>query len=212
MDTKQKYGIRNAQGLLLFAQLVLVKIGLVIQLLVLLTLILNHLDTYMLISNISMIIAHLGVFVYCYIGFKKSRVFYYVTVGLFLIAIFINICMPFRDIAQIALLTALFGMMSVFMFKQEDFVFTNVLITLAAMASLGFGIYSCVIAKVDNLGNNVMGMASVIVMYLSIFAPLIMVGLFGAAYNARYTKVHHLADKTAKEMIKEEYKKCRKSE
>ena len=154
LDVKQRYGIRNAQGLLLFAQLILIKVGIVIQLLLLLTLIINGVNVYMLISNISMIIAHLVVMLYCYVGYKKSRIFYYITVGFFLLAIFINICMPFRDIPQIALLTSLFGLMSVFMFKQDDYKFTNVVIALAALITIAFGIYSSITANVDNLGPN----------------------------------------------------------
>lgn len=196
MDIQKKYGIRNAQGILLLAQLFLVKLGLVIQLLVLLVLILNHLDVYMLISTITMILAHSGVLVYCYIGYKKSRVFYYVTVGLFLLAIAVNICMPFRDTVQRSLLLLLFGFMTVFMVRQENHKFANAMIITAATIALGFSIYSTITANPSNLGATKLKILATIVMYLSIYSPVVFVGLFGSAYSARYTKEIYLKDHT----------------
>lgn len=190
IDTEKKYGIRNRQGLLLFAQVILVKLGLLVQALVLIFIIVNRLSPYMLVSTIAMIVAHLGIFAYCYVGYKKSHIFYYITVGLFLLAIFINIAMPFRDIVQHLLLTSLFGLMSVFMFKQEDYKFTNALVLIAAIVALTFGIYSSIIANPNSMGEVAANKFPVIVMYLSIFAPIVMVGLFGAAYNARWEKEH----------------------
>ena len=190
VDTEKKYGIRNRQALLLFAQVILVKLGLLVQALVLIFIIVNNLSPYMLVSTIAMIVAHLGIFAYCYVGYKKAHIFYYITVGLFLLAIFINIAMPFRDIVQHLLLTSLFGLMSVFMFKQEDYKFTNVLVLIAAVVALAFGIYSSIIANPNSMGEVAANKFPVIVMYLSIFAPIVMVGLFGAAYNARWEKEH----------------------
>ena len=194
MDVAKKYGIRNAQGILLLVQAILVKLGLLIQGLVLVYLIVASPNVYMMISTISMIVAYLGVFVYCYIGYKKSRVFYFITVGLFLLAIMTNIIMPFRDVPQRIMLALMFGLMSVFMFKQENYKFTNVLIALAALVALSFSIYSAITAKVSSLGEIEHKVFAAIIMYISIFSPVVMVGLFGAAYNARFTKEHHLVD------------------
>ena len=187
MDTKERYGINNRRAILLFVQMLLIKIGLVIQIFVTIFVAMHNLSPHMMVSSISMILAHVGVLFYGYLGYKKGRVFYYVTVGLFLLAILVNIAVPLRDIPQTVLLTILFGLMCVFPFKQENYKLTNILVFLAAIIALGFSVYSCIISNPNNLGDNAKVFPE-IVMYLSLFGPFILTCLFAAAYNARHEK------------------------
>ena len=76
VNTEEKYGIRNRQAIMLFVQMVLIKIGLLIQIFVLIFTIMYKLDSFMIVSAISMILAHLAVLVYGYIGYKKGKVFH----------------------------------------------------------------------------------------------------------------------------------------
>ena len=194
MDTVEKYGLKKSHAILLFVQMILIIIGLNIQVSVCVLSILFNLNIYILISCIAMIFAHVGVLTYGLIGYKKGQPFYFATIGLFLLAIVVNIVIPFRDIAQRILLTLLFGMMCVFPFKEKDYKFTNILLAIASLIALAFSIYSSITANPNNMGE-VPTIFPVIIMYLSIFAPLVLVGLFAVAYNARtYRKQHELAN------------------
>ena len=194
MNTEEKYGLKKYHAILLFVQMVFIIIGLNIQISVFVLSILFNLNIYMLISCVAMILAHAGVLIYGLIGYKKGQPFYFATIGLFLLAIAVNIVIPFRDIAQRVLLTLLFGMMCVFPFKEKDYKFTNILLAIASLIALAFSIYSSITANPNNMGE-VPTIFPVIIMYLSIFAPLVLVGLFAVAYNARtYRKQHELAN------------------
>ena len=194
MDTEEKYGLKKYHAILLFVQMILIIIGLNVQISVFVLSILFNLNIYILISCIAMIFAHVGVLTYGLIGYKKGQPFYFATIGLFLLAIVVNIVIPFRDIAQRILLTLLFGMMCIFPFKEKDYKFTNILLAIASLIALAFSIYSSITANPNNMGE-VPTIFPVIIMYLSIFAPLILVGLFAVAYNARtYRKQHELAN------------------
>ena len=190
MDTEKTYGLKKSHAILLFIQMMLIIIGLNIQVCVLVLGIMFNLSIYMLISCIAMIIAHAGILVYGLTGYKKGQPFYFVTVGLFLLAIAVNIVIPFRDVSQRILLTILFGLMCVFPFKEKDYKFTNYLLAIASMFALAFSIYSSITANPNNMGE-VPNMFPVVVMYLSIFAPVILVGLFAVAYNARIEREKH---------------------
>ena len=187
MDTKEKYGIRNRQAILLFAQMILIKVGLIIQIFVLIFSIMHNLSPFMIASSVAMIIAHIAAVIYGYLGYKKGKVFYQLTIGMFLTAILVNIILPFRDIPQKVLLTLLFGLMSIFPFIQADYKRANILIFIAAVIALGFSIYSCITANPDSMGETGSGFPTII-MYLSIFAPVVLVGLFGAAFNAKHER------------------------
>ena len=194
MNTEEKYGLKKYHAILLFVQMILIIIGLNVQISVFVLSILFNLNIYILISCIAMIFAHAGVLIYGLIGYKKGQPFYFATIGLFLLAIVVNIVIPFRDIAQRILLTLLFGMMCVFPFKEKDYKFTNILLAIASLIALAFSIYSSITANPNNMGE-VPTIFPVIIMYLSIFAPLVLVGLFAVAYNARtYRKQHELAN------------------
>ena len=169
--------------------MILIKIGIIVQAFVAFFAISNKLEPYIIVSSISMALAHIGVLFYGYLGYKKGKVPYFITLGLFLVAIVVNIIIPYRDIPQRILLTLLFGVMCMFPFKQDNYKFTNIIIFIAALLSLGYSIYSTIVANPNNLGEAAKVFPE-IVLYLSLYAPVILVGLFGAAYNARYEKTH----------------------
>ena len=197
MNTQEKYGIRNRQAILLFIQMLIIKLGIIIQSLVLIFEIINHMSAWMIVGTSFIILAHIGVFIYSYFGYKKGKVFYYVTVGSFLLSILIYNGIPYVSVVQHILLTLIFGLICVFALKQEDYKFANVIIFIAAALALGFGIYSSIIAKPDSIGDIEAKIVVEIAMYLSLFAPLIMVGVFGVAYNARHEKEKYLEEKAS---------------
>ena len=175
---------------LLYVQMVLVLIGLLTQTGLLVFAIVNKLNAIMIVSYVVLIIAHLGAVVYGIIGYKKGPSRYIILVSLFLLAILLNIILPFRDIAQRVLLTLLFGAMSIFMFKQKDYKFTNYLILVAAILALTFSIYSAITANMDSLGEVTYKKLGVVMMYLSIFAPVMFTGFFGVSYNVKYSNAN----------------------
>ena len=170
---------------LLFLQIVLVIIGLVTQVGLFVFSLTNNLMPIMTVSYGVLVAAHIGAILYGIIGYKKGQPRYFILIALFLIAILLNIILPFRDVTQKVLLTILFGLMSVFMFKQEDSKFTNYLILIAAIVALGFSVYSSITANPNALGDVTYKTLSTIFMYLSIFAPVMFVGLFGVSYNVK---------------------------
>ena len=170
---------------LLSLQMVLVIIGLVTQVGLFVFSLANKLMPMMIVSYGVLVAAHIGAILYGIVGHKKGQPRYLILIALFLLAILLNIILPFRDIPQRILLTLLFGVMSVFMFKQDDFKFTNYLILVAAIVALGFSVYSSITASPDALGDVAFKTLATIFMYLSIFAPVMFVGLFGVSYNAK---------------------------
>lgn len=170
---------------LLSLQMVLVIIGLITQVGLLIFALANKLMPMMIVSYAVLVAAHIGAVLYGIIGHKKGQSRYTILIALFLLAILLNIILPFRDIPQKILLTLLFGLMSVFMFKQDDFKFTNYLVIIAAIVALGFSVYSSITANPNALGEIPYKTLATVFMYLSIFAPVMFVGLFGVSYNAK---------------------------
>ena len=171
--------------ILLYIQMVLVLIGLVTQTGLFIFAIVNQLDTLMIISYGVLMLAHVGAVVYGIIGYKRGPVRFILLVSSFLLAILLNIILPFRDIPQRIALVILFGLMSIFMFKQDDYKFTNYLILVAAVVALFFSIYSSINANPNALGDVKFKTMATVFMYLSIFAPVMFVGFFGVSYNAK---------------------------
>ena len=119
-------------------QIVLVIIGLVTQVGLFVFSLTNNLMPIMTVSYGVLVAAHIGAILYGIIGYKKGQPRYFILIALFLVAILLNIILPFRDVTQKVLLTILFGLMSIFMFKQEDSKFTNYLILIACGAALAY--------------------------------------------------------------------------
>lgn len=168
--------------------MVLVLIGLVTQLGLFIFAIVNKLNALMIVSYGVLLLAHIGAVVYGIIGYKRGPVRYFLLISAFLLAILINIILPFRDIPQRISLVLLFGLMSVFMFKQDDYKFENYLILIAEVVALFFSIYSAINADPNALGDVEYKVLATIFMYLSIFAPVMFVGFFGVSYNAKKSR------------------------
>ena len=173
---------------LLFIQMILVLTGLVTQLGLFIFAIVNQLNALMIVSYGVLMLAHVGAMVYGIIGYKRGPVRYILLISSFLLAILLNIILPFRDIPQRVSLVILFGLMSVFMFKRDDHKFTNILILIATVVALFFSIYSSINANPDALGDVKFKLMATIFMYLSIFAPVMFVGFFGVSYNAKRSR------------------------
>ena len=199
VNAKEKYGISNRTAILLFIQMIFVKLGLIAQTLLLVIIIINKLNVYMMVSAIAMILAHLAITIYSYFTRNRGRFHYYIAFGYFLLAILINLILPFRDIAQKVLLTLLFGAMTAFLFRQEDYKVTNILILVSLALAVGFSVYSAITANPNSLGDAGNKELLEMIMYVSIFAPVVMVVTFGLAYQAKYEKKKNLEQKQIEE-------------
>ena len=188
MDTKAKYGISKRHAILLFVQMILTIIGFAAQVGIMVFIAGHGLDALMLVSSITIILAFLAVLCYGIFGFKKSKIFYFVAIGLFMASILINNILPFRGTVQKIFLTLLFGSMGAFLFTQEKFKLSNIIIALAALFSLVFSIYSTITANVNSLGPVEENVLPVIMMYISIWTPVILSGVFGVSYLVREEK------------------------
>lgn len=177
--------MKTRTKVLLTIQMVLVLIGLFTQVGLFVFAIINNLNVLMIISYGVLVAAHIGAVIYGIIGYKKGPSRYIIIISLFLLAILLNIILPFRDIPQRVLLVLLFGLMAVFMFKQSDYKFTNYLLLIASVVALVFSIYSSITANPNAIGNVSLKELATVLMYLSIFAPVVFVGFFGVSYNAK---------------------------
>ena len=185
VDTKQKYGLSKRHAILLFIQMLLTIFGLVAQIGILSFIIENQLDHIMRVSCISIILSYIAIYVYAIYGYRRSKNYYIVAIALFLVAILINNILPSRDMFQKITLTLLFGIFAAYIFTQDKFKISNVLMFAAAIVSLAFSIYSAIKADVSFLGPVSNVTIASIMMYTSIFTPVIMSGVFGVTYLVR---------------------------
>ncbi len=188
MDTKEKYGISRNHAILLFVQMILTIVGLLSQIGILIFLLTNHADTFMVLGSISIILSYLVIVLYAVFGYKKSFIYYLVAVLFFMIAILVNVLLPFRDVVQRILLSLLLVMMTLFVLFQDKYKFSNIVILVATVLSLGFSIYSLITSSVNNGGGNNTNFITVLLMALSIFTPVIVSGVFGVTYIVRKEK------------------------
>ena len=177
--------MKKSTQILLFVQMILVIVGLFTQIGLFVFALASNLSPIMVVSYGVLVTAHVGAVIYGLIGYKRGSSRYIILVSLFLLAILLNIILPFRDIPQRVLLTLLFGLMAVFMFKQDDYKFNNWVILIATIVALGFSIYSSITANPNALGEVSFKELATVLMYLSIFAPVMFVGFFGVSYNAK---------------------------
>lgn len=172
----QKFAV--AISTIFYLQIFLVIVGLASQVGILYLVITNKLATISLISSISVILSFLGIGVYTVYGYRHSKVYYHIAVAFFLLAILINVILPFRDMTQKILLTLLFGLFSAFIFTSDMRIASRYLTIIAVIISLTFFIYSSIYADVNNLGPVDHPFFASAMMYISIFTPVIMSGLF----------------------------------
>ena len=188
MDTKAKFGLSKRNAIFLFVQMIFTILGFAAQMGIMIFLIANGLDTFMLISSISILLAFVAIFAYGIYGYKKSNAFYYAAIGFFLFAILMNNILPFRDTFQKILLTMLFGAFAAFILAQKNFKLSLIVVCIASLLSLVFSIYSSVTANVNSLGPIEQNVFPAIMMYVSIWTPVIISLVFAATTLAREEK------------------------
>ena len=188
MDTKAKFGLSKRNAIFLFVQMIFTILGFAAQMGIMIFLIANGLDTFMLISSISILLAFVAIFVYGIYGYKKNNAFYYAAIGFFLFAILMNNILPFRDTFQKILLTMLFGAFAAFILAQKNFKLSLIVVCIASLLSLVFSIYSSVTANVNSLGPIEQNVLPAIMMYVSIWTPVIISLVFAATTLAREEK------------------------
>jgi hypothetical protein len=163
-------------------------LGFAAQMGIMIFLIAHGLDTFMLISSISILLAFVAIFAYGIYGYKKSNAFYYCAIAFFLFAILMNNILPFRDTFQKILLTMLFGAFASFILAQKNFKLSLIVICVASLLSLVFSIYSSITANVNSLGPIEQNVLPAIMMYVSIWTPVIISLVFAATTLARQEK------------------------
>lgn len=189
MDTLKKLGIRKDKAILLFVQMILLIVILAVSIYLLVFVSANQLGGWMISSYILITLSILAIIAYGVIGYKKKEFAYVLAIIPFLGAIFVNILLPQRNAVQIALLSVLFALVSVFLVKQKDHKFNSYVSMLMVAVALAFSIYSAITARLDFLGEMSANWYTYLAMYLSIFIPTIMSGTFALTYNVRISRV-----------------------
>ena len=188
MDTLKKLGIRKDKAILLFVQMILLIVILAVSIYLLVFVSVNQLGGWMISSYILITLSILAIIAYGVIGYKKKEFAYVLAIIPFLGAIFVNILLPQRNAVQIALLSVLFALVSVFLVKQKDHKFNSYVSILMVAVALAFSIYSAITARLDFLGEMSANWYTYLAMYLSIFIPTIMSVTFALTYNVRISK------------------------
>ena len=106
----------------------------------------------------------------------------------FMIVVFVNILIPSRNIFQQALLILLLISLVIFVLKQEDPGFINIVAFAMLAVALVFSIYSAINANTQFLGPVKDNWLTYVSMYLSIFTPTIVSFTYLVAYNARFAR------------------------
>ncbi|MBE6136146.1 MAG: hypothetical protein E7181_02625 [Erysipelotrichaceae bacterium] len=188
MDTVQKYGIKKTKAIFLFLQMLLIIVITATALYLLAFAIGHNLGLWMIVSYSFILLSTLVIIAYGMIGFKKGEIAYILAIAPFLGAILVNILLPQRDTFQVAVLSILFALTSIFMVKQKDKKFNSIVSILMCAVALTFSIYSAITARLDFLGQMSAKWYTYFAMYLSIFIPSIMSGTFALTYNVKITK------------------------
>ena len=180
--------LSKTNRILLIIQMILVIVGLAAQLGIFIFMAINKLDSFMLVSSFTINLSFIAVLVYAIYGYKKNNHYYYIAILLFLLAILINNVLPYRVTTQKILLTLLFGTITGFLIAQDKKEIASSLILSSVILSVGFAIYSSITANPNALGPVEDNILPVIMMYISIFTPVIMSGLFAVTYRVRNEK------------------------
>ena len=185
MDTLNKFGLKKSKAILLFMQMILIIFQMLVSFYLLCFVIKNNLGGWMISSYILISISIIAVIVYSIYGYKKEEIIFTVSVIPFLVAVFINILLPNRDVFQIALLSILFALIFAFILRQNDYLIGKILLYSMIGVSLTFSIYSAITANISFLGEMNALWTTYLAMYLSIFIPTIMSGTFTLIYIVR---------------------------
>lgn len=190
MDTLKKLGIEKDKAIFLFIQMILSILLLVASVYLLIFVSVNQLGGWMISSYILISLSVLAIIAYGSVGYKKNEFAYLLAIAPFLAAIFVNILLPQRNTVQIALLSLLFALVSIFLVKQKDHKLNGCISILMVVVSLAFSIYSSITARLDFFGTMPLtGWYTYFAMYLSIFVPTIMSTTIALTYNVRISRV-----------------------
>ena len=188
MNTEEKYGLKKAKAILLFIQMFLVFFQLIVSVYLLIFVIKYNLGAWMISSYIFITISVLSVIIYSIHGYKKSKIYYGISLIPFMIAVFINALLPIRETFQVGVLIVLFGLLFGYILKFDDKKYNTVLSISMIIASLTFSVYSAIKADTQFLGSIDAIWTTYLAMYLSIFIPTIMSSTFALINNVRNDK------------------------
>lgn len=188
MNTEEKYGLKKAKAILLFVQMFLVFFQLIVSVYLLIFVIKYNLGGWMISSYIFITISVLSVIFYSTYGYKKSKIYYGISLIPFMIAVFINALLPIRETFQVGVLIVLFGLVFGYILKIDDKKYNVVLSISMIIVSLIFSIYSAIKADTQFLGSIDAIWTTYLAMYLSIFIPTIMSSTFALINNVRNDK------------------------
>ena len=188
MDTKKRFVLKKTQALFLSLQMFLIIVLLFVSVYLLVFVISNNLGAWMITSYVFITLSVIAIICYSVIGYKKGDIAYFFAIIPFMIAVFVNILLPNREIFQVALLSILFALVFGFLLKQKDIKFNYYISILMVLTSTIFSVYSAIKANVSFLGDISSNWYTYIAMYLSIFIPTIMSFTFALTYNVRITK------------------------
>lgn len=188
MNTEEKYGLKKAKAILLFVQMFLVFFQLIVSVYLLIFVIKYNLGGWMISSYIFITISVLSVIFYSIYGYKKSKIYYVISLIPFMIAVFINALLPIRETFQVGVLIVLFGLVFGYILKIDDKKYNVVLSISMIIVSLIFSVYSAIKADTQFLGSIDAIWTTYLAMYLSIFIPTIMSSTFALINNVRNDK------------------------
>ena len=174
-----------AKKIILNFQVILVILGLCSQIGLFVFCVSNRLDTLMTISYAFGTLAFIAMILNVIFGRKYDPHLHYISIGLFSLVVLLNLILPFRDIAQRILLAMLFGLLSIHTCRQGKFMFNYAVAVLSVLVSIAFSIYSSILANPDALGAVNIKWLATMMMYISIFTPVIFTGLATLLYVVR---------------------------
>ena len=125
MNTEEKYGLKKHKAILLFVQMLLIIFQLIVSVYLLVFVIKYNLGVWMISSYIFITIAILSIMFYSIYGYKESEIYYKLSIVPFMVAVFLNILLPNRELFQVALLVVLFALVFGFSFIYLRLGFSN---------------------------------------------------------------------------------------
>ncbi len=189
MNTEEKYGLKKHKAILLFVQMFLIIFQLIVSVYLLVFVIKYNLGVWMISSYIFITIALLSIMFYSIYGYKKSEIYYKLSIVPFMVAVFLNILLPNRELFQVALLVVLFALVFGYILKVDDKKYNSLLSIFMIIISLAFSVYSAIRANTQFLGAINAIWTTYLAMYLSIFIPTIMTSTIALINNVKKTRI-----------------------
>ncbi|MBQ7277465.1 MAG: hypothetical protein IJS58_09515 [Bacilli bacterium] len=183
--------IKNQHKSLLIFQMCLISFGTIASIILLFFLIINKISGWMMIGSACVMIAYLGLTFYSIFGYKskKKKFIYLFALIFYIIAIFVNLLLPFRNTLQIALLAILLILISIYASEINNNLKNYIILIIGIIISLIFSIYSASISSVDSLGPLSNKIFAIIMMYVSVFAPVFLTSTFALIHSISIGKL-----------------------